>query len=326
MSIEELLEKADIAEYISQYADLKERNGEMWCLSPLTKEKTPSFSVNREKQVFYDFSSGQGGNLIDFIKAYNKCSVAAAVRLLKKYLGVNDKNEQSLRLSSVKVAKAFKHAAPQQKKMICEPLSEDYINRFEFNRDKLSIWNGEGISYETMGKYNVRYDSISNRIVFPIRDFEGNIINISGRTLDKDYKEKGLRKYTYFKSIGTINTLYGWSDNEKDIKEAGYVILFEGAKSVMLACTYGYNNSAAILTSHLNDSQMLFLIKQAIRVVFALDNDVDITKDKNITRLTRYINVEYIRDIHKLLDFKDSPVDKGKEIFEQLLNERRRLK
>ncbi len=111
MSIEELLEKADIAEYISQYADLKERNGEMWCLSPLTKEKTPSFSVNREKQVFYDFSSGQGGNLIDFIKAYNKCSVAAAVRLLKKYLGVNDKNEQSLRLSSVKVAKACDAAA-----------------------------------------------------------------------------------------------------------------------------------------------------------------------------------------------------------------------
>lgn len=326
MSIQELLQRADIVEYISRYTDLKEQNGELWCLSPLTNEKTPSFSVNREKQVFYDFSSGAGGNLISFIQAYNKCSTARAIRILKEYLNIDEAEEPVECLSSAKIAKVFRHTPPQLKNMKCEPISEDYMNRYEFNKDRLKQWNDEGISYDAMERFCVRYDPISNRVVFPIRDYNGNIVNISGRTLDEDYKAKGLRKYTYFKSIGTIDTLYGWSENREEIQKRNQVILFEGAKSVMKALAYGFPNTSAILTSHLNDSQMMFLIKQAVHIVFALDADVDILKDKNIKRLSRYTTVEYIKDAHKLLDLKDAPVDKGKEVFEQLFSGRRRLR
>lgn len=61
MEISELLESVDILDYISQFAEFEEKNGEWWCLSPLRDEKTPSFSVRRETQQFYDFSSGKGG-------------------------------------------------------------------------------------------------------------------------------------------------------------------------------------------------------------------------------------------------------------------------
>lgn len=74
---------------------------------------------------------------------------------------------------------------------------------------------------------------------YPNKDIDGNIISVCGRTLDPDYKEKKIRKYTYFQSIGYLGTIYGLYDNMSAIREQGEVILFEGAKSVMMADGWG---------------------------------------------------------------------------------------
>lgn len=63
MELSELIESVDILEYISQYTEFTEKNGEYWALSPFKDEKTPSFSVRKETNSFYDFSSGIGGNV-----------------------------------------------------------------------------------------------------------------------------------------------------------------------------------------------------------------------------------------------------------------------
>ena len=81
-----------------------------------------------------------------------------------------------------------------------------------------------------------------------------------------------------------------------------------------MADTWGVNNAGAILTSHLNPNQMKLLIGLGCRVVFALDKDVSIREDHNITRLKQFVNVEYIWDGSGLLDEKDSPVDKGPDV------------
>jgi len=72
MEVSDILEAVDIVEYISQYCDLEEKGEELWALSPFKKENTPSFSVNPEKKCWYDFSSGLGGNLLDFVMKYHK--------------------------------------------------------------------------------------------------------------------------------------------------------------------------------------------------------------------------------------------------------------
>ena len=74
MELEEIIEMIDIVEYISQFVELEEKNGEWWGLSPFKDENTPSFSVRKETNNFYDFSSGIGGNVFTFTKYYNKCS------------------------------------------------------------------------------------------------------------------------------------------------------------------------------------------------------------------------------------------------------------
>lgn len=326
MEVDDILEQVDILEYISQYCDFEEKNGEYWALSPFKEEKTPSFSVNTEKQRFYDFSSGAGGNLIHFIRRYNNCGFIEAVNILKKYANITDDSERTIcRLESTKIAKKFKHKSPIAKESKSVVLPPNYMERYEFDKEKLRVWEEEGISFDTMKKFDVCYDSFSNRIVFPIRNYAGDIINVCGRTLEKDFKEKGLRKYTYFKPLGVLDTLYGFSDNKQAIIEKKEIILFEGSKSVMLAHGWGVNNTCAILTSHLNPQQLLFLIKLGIRVVFALDEDIDITEDINIAKLKRYVKIEWVKNRDGLLNSKMAPVDAGFEVWNELYERRTAL-
>ena len=192
------------------------------------------------------------------------------------------------------------------------------MEKYEKRPDKLAVWENEGISRASLDKFQVFYDGFADRLVYPVRDPSGKIINIGARTLDPRWKEKGLKKYCYYYQFGTINTIYGLSENIQDIKKSREIILFEGCKSVLLADTWGIRNTGAILTSHLSQNQMKLLISLGCRVVFALDKDVDIKKDRNIRKLTHYVNVEYIHDTDGLLSEKDAPVDKGKEVFERL--------
>ena len=80
MELSELIESVDILEYVSQYTEFTEKNGEYWALSPFKDEKTPSFSIRKETNSFYDFSSGIGGNLLTFIRYYDIISFSGSNR------------------------------------------------------------------------------------------------------------------------------------------------------------------------------------------------------------------------------------------------------
>lgn len=318
MELSELIESVDILEYISQFTEFTEKNGEYWALSPLKEENTPSFSVRKEENTFYDFSSGIGGSVLTFIRYFNKCSWQEAIEKLKEYAGYKGVVTPHKKLSATEVAKRFAKPkkAPRTSKGVV--LSDDYMDRYEKRDDKLAVWEQEGISRASLDKFQVFYDEFSDRLVYPIRNMDGKIVNIGGRTLDKDWKAKGLRKYTYFKPWGELNTIYGLFENMKNVREKREIILFEGCKSVLMADTWGIHNAGAILTSHLNPNQMKILAQLGFRVVFALDKDVCVREDHNIKRLKQFVKVEYIWDRDDLLDDKDAPVDKGIQTWERL--------
>lgn len=328
MDIAELVSKVDIVDYISQYVDLEERGDEWWGLSPFKQENTPSFSVSPDVGRFYCFSSGKFGDVIEFIQLYHNCSFPRAVKILQEYAGVDGEvtTLNSARLQSTDIAKKFAVKTKTAKQSSGIKLPPDYMNKYEWREDKFATWIDEGISLDALRFFQVRYDAFSDRIVHPIKDIEGNIINVCGRTLDPLYKEHKLRKYTYFKPLGTLNTIYGLSDNMDDIKKKKEIILFEGAKSVMKAYGWGFKNCGAALTSHVNDRQFEILMKLGVRVVFALDADVDIREDRNVMRLKPYTTVEWITDWEDLLQPKDAPVDRGKDIFEHLYRQRIRFR
>lgn len=325
MELEDLIRSIDIVEYISQFVELEQRNQEWWGLSPFKSERTPSFSVRQTPPFFYDYSSGCGGNVFSFVKRYFNCSNREAVEILKKYAGVEGELVAVRdKMAATNVFKRYMKPKNTVKAVKTTVLPENYMERYQKSDEKLAVWRSEGISDASLTRFQVYYDDFSDRLVYPIRNLEGKIVNIGGRTLDPGWKEKKLRKYCYFFGWGRMDTIYGLSENREYIRKEKEIILFEGCKSVLLADTWGIRNTGAILTSHLNGDQMKALAKLGCSVVFALDKDVDVFEDKNIRKLKQYVNVFYIYDKDNLLDEKDSPVDKGEEVFKKLYAARKR--
>lgn len=323
MELSDLIESVNIVEYISQFVELEEKGGEWWGLSCFKEENTPSFSVRESPPCFFDFSSGKSGNIIHFIRCYNHCGFQEAVEILKKYAGVNGDVQPTKRFAAVEVAKKYKGRKKQIKNSQVKTLPDDYMLRYEKNPEKLSVWEAEGISKASLERFQVAYDSFSDRLVYPIRNVSGEIVNVGARTLDPDWKQKKLRKYSYlFSWDGGMNTVFGIAENKEDILSKKEIIIFEGAKSVMIAHSWGVRNCGALLTSHLSQFQMKILAKLGVRVVFALDKEVVIRDDPNIAKLKRYVTTEYIWDRDNLLDEKDSPVDRGVDTFMKLYDGR----
>lgn len=93
----------------------------------------------------------------------------------------------------------------------------------------------------------------------------------------------------------------------------------------MRAAGYGYKNTAAVLTSHLNPYQTRILISLGVRVVFSFDSDVDPREDAEVKKLKHFVPCEWVRNRDHLLDEKMSPVDAGKDIWESLYKRRMRI-
>lgn len=332
IGLEDLIQSVDIVEYIGQFAELERRGREYWCLSPLKGEATPSFSIEPEKQCFCDFSSGKSGGILQFIEAYFKCSKFQAIKKLEEYAGVKGVVINTSKSDAVKVFKKYRVRKTDTKhESKTKVMPERIMDKYIMDVDELKFWIDEGISEDVLREYGVRYDPITDRIVYPIRNIQGEIVNVGARTLDPDYKAKGLRKYSYLQGWnGGMEVIYGLYENVQAVKKAGYLILFEGAKSVLKCASWGIRNTGAILTSHLNPNQMRILLSTCclnnVAVIFALDKDINIADDKNIKKLTKYINVYYLQDTDDLLEEKDSPVDKGLEVFKTLCRNKKRLR
>lgn len=326
MDIQELVQKADLLDYVGRYVEMNRDGGEWFGVCPFHGDTDPSFSISESNPlVYYCFGCGVSGNILHFIRGYHKVGFSKAIELLKEFVGYTGEINGN---GSSDVMRIFRQFQPKKKEEVPEHivLAEDFMRRYDTYAPQLELWTEEGISNEAMQRFDVAFDWRNERIVFPIRDNDGNIISVSGRTVDPDWKKKQLRKYSYYNKIRGVDLLYGLYENQKEIANKKQVIVFEGAKSVMKAYGYGYDNCVALLTSHLNDWQLKILIKLGCEVVFALDKGVDVKADKNITRLRQFCPVYYIKDRSGMLNDKDSPVDKGREVFDSLFGEKRRLK
>lgn len=325
MDLEELLGRIDIVDYVSQYVELIFKNGEYWGHSPFNdKDMNPSFSVNKEKQVYMDFSSGKSGDILGFIQEYHKCSFKEAINKIKEFLNVSEDEIFIETPEIIKTLRKYKNFPKCKKNTERKTLSPSYMNNY--SKEPIKLWLDEGISQEVMDRYNVRYDRTKDAICFPIYDTCGNMINVKGRNVMPLWKELGISKYFYYFKLGTLNYFWGLNFKIDIIKACREAIIFEGEKSVMKMDGWGIENSVALCNGALTDEQLILLIKLGVNVVFALDKDKDPTKDNNIKKLTRYCMVEYIKDTQNLLGEKDSPCDKGLEVWQTLYKERRRLK
>lgn len=237
--------------------------------------------------------------------------------------------------------------------------NENILNYFDGNTFYKG-WIDEGISTEAMRKYEIKWYELEKYIIIPHRDINGKLLGIRRRSLKpEDSNNKYMPLYmgdqlNFEHSLGM--NLYGLFQNKDAIREQRRVILVEGEKSVLLGSTYydlgeGKNNNVTVATCGFNvsDYQIELLSSLGVKeVVLAFDKDFDPSKisklpkdseeykafikyrkkitsigEKISAKMHGEVNVSIIWDTYGLLQEKDSPFDKGKDILEMLLERRK---
>ena len=215
-------------------------------------------------------------------------------------------------------------------------LDKKIIDGFSFNLQGLKPWIAEGISIDTLKKYNIRYDQVANAIIIPNLNHEGELVGIRGRFFNKDAiaKYMPIRYNGVFLSHPTGKYLYGFYENEEIIRKKRVAIIFEGEKSVMKMDTLFPDFCVALSTSgkKITLEQQSALIKLNLHeVVLAYDKDYTNAEERKeklkeyeqvIKMIEPYCKTSIIMDYNDYLGYKDSPIDRGREIFEKLMKER----
>lgn len=201
-----------------------------------------------------------------------------------------------------------------------ESVLEGYINfpHQKFLDDNLSI--------ESQIKFQISYDIHNQRILIPIRDVDGNLVTIKGRTIYDDWKERGIMKYVAYYPYVASQVLYGYYENYWDIIMHQEVILVESEKAVIQADSYSVNNVLALSKRTISDEQLYKIIQLNADVVLALDKDVALDELKGLAQEFQGLcSVYAIYDTKNLLGTKDSPFDRGNIVWDQLYKDKIQL-
>ena len=349
--IEDVLIANDIVDVVSNYVSLKKKGRNYFGLCPFHNEKTPSFSVSQEKQIFHCFGCKKGGNSIHFVQLVENISFFEALKILAEKAsikipdrrGYNDPNASLKDKMKAVNEDATKYFQTELLKPTAK-IAQDYINKRKINIDTLKTFR---IGYSKMGLYKYlkdkgyddkeiletglvykrddgKYiDRFRDRLMFPITDITGTVIAFGGRILDD--KEK-MAKYinsnenlVYSKG----NHLYALNIAKRYGQEQ--LILTEGYMDTISLYQRGVKNVVASLGTALTERQAKLISRTTKQVVIAYDSDSsgqDATlRGLDILNKTGTLNKSGIDlRILELEDAKDPDeyiVKFGKDMFEK---------
>lgn len=327
--LQEINASVDLLEYVSQTIDMERRGNDYFGKCPLHIDNTPSFSITPAKNSYYCFSCGKSGGIIGFLMDYEGLKFEDAV--YKAATLANMDMSTMCRSQTMSFLKRIR-------KMIIGDKKETYQHKFldiseieKYSKEEVTEWLDEGIEQEVMDLFGVRVDNWNNRIVYPVYDADSNLINIKARTRYPNYKQMKIPKYINYFKIGVMDYFQGLNVTLPFIQEKNEIIIFESFKSVMKAYGWMYKNCVSAEKHTLTDEQIKLLVKMHVNIVFAYDADInywqhDVKKD--IDKLKRVTNVYVIEDNNLLLggsESKNAPVDKGKEVWDELYLSRKKI-
>ena len=300
--IEEVRSRNDIVDLISSYVPLKRKGSSYFGLCPFHNEKSPSFSVSRDKQMYYCFGCGAGGNVFTFIMEYENFTFPEAVRYLAERAGM-ELPEQELSAE----AKQQADAKAQLKEMNKMAANYFYILLHRKKKKKgLAYLTRRGITGETIKKFGLGYadiyqddlyrflkskgfsdeelkdsalvtidearggsDKFWNRVMFPIQDVNSRVIGFGGRVMgDGSPKYLNSRETKLFdKSRNLYGLNFARSSREK------FIILCEGYMDVISMHQAGFTNAVAALGTAFTEGHGMLLKRYTNEVILSFDSD-----------------------------------------------------
>lgn len=223
-------------------------------------------------------------------------------------------------------------------------VKEVQIEQVTYNKNVLDVfqnlylkeWLDEGITKEAMDAFNVRYWLKEDQVIIPHYDINGELVGIRSRNMRSTLVNMGMKYIpTLVQKIryrhNTSLNLYGLNVSKNAIKKTKRAILFEGEKSCMKSYSYYGEDSiaCAVCGSNIFKTQINYLLNLGVsEVVIAFDKQYENNNERGrylmnliqiASTLTPYMTTYILIDKDNLLDYKDSPVDKGKEVFEKLM-------
>ncbi|WP_297427032.1 DNA primase [Clostridium sp.] len=300
--IENIKQQNDIVDIISENVRLKKSGRNYMGLCPFHNDKSPSFSVSSEKQIYKCFSCGEAGNVLTFVMKYKKLTFVEAAKYLadKANIPLEMKSQENNQISrkkellyKINVEAARYYFANLQKDKVAKEyflkrgVKEETIKRFGLGYSSDS-WHGvmnylrskgykndllleAGLVSKNEKTGNV-YDKFRNRVMFPVFDARGKVIGFGGRVLDNS-KPKYLNSPETMIFQKGIN-LYGLNFAIKNRLQEDYIIIVEGYMDLIALHQYGITNAVASLGTALTVNQVRLLKRYVNKVIISYDADL----------------------------------------------------
>ncbi len=300
--IEEVRQRNDIVDVISQYVSLKKKGSSYFGLCPFHNEKSPSFSVSRDKQMYYCFGCGAGGNLYTFLMEYENYSFPEAVQQLAQQAGIElPAMEES---GEIRTERNYMNALLEIQKQAAgyyyyQLKSEGGLRGREYLAGRQLSWETVqkfGLGYSGRGGNNLyrylkkkgyadellrdsglfqvdgkqgMYDKFWNRVIFPIADVQNRVIGFGGRVMG-DGKPKYLNS-PETKIFDKSRNLYGLNRARSSRKKN--LIICEGYMDVIAMHQAGFTNAVASLGTALTMGHASLLKRYTKEVLMIYDSD-----------------------------------------------------
>ena len=303
--VEKVRQSSEIIELIGQYTVLKNTGRNMMgiCPFPDHKEKSPSFSVSGDKQLYHCFGCGKSGNIFTFLRDHQGLSFPESIEYLAKRSGIPlpEKSDPSHKknTSGVDLKKLNAYCRDQYLKQL-KSLPEDhparkYLATRKFSPELLEIfqigyapdgWDfissslkAKGYKFKDISELGLfkskdgqsYYDVFRHRIIFPILSITGDVLGFGGRVVD-DSKPKYLNspETPVFKKS---QTFYGLHETAKEIRKEDYAIVVEGYTDLMALYQYGFKNIVATLGTALTEDHARIMRRYTENVITLFDGD-----------------------------------------------------
>ena len=215
--LREINDNADLLAYAQQTMELEQRGNDYFAHCPLHQDKTPSLSFTPAKNSYYCFSCGRSGGMIGFLIDFEGLDFDSAVE--KASVLANVDMSKMCQSRTISMLKRWRTALmPKIEVVKHEIIPKKELEKFS-KTEKATEWISEGIKPDVLDLFGIRIDTYGNRIVYPVYDIDGNLINIKGRTRYANYKALKLAKYMNYYKVGTMDYFQGLEITLPSIKE-----------------------------------------------------------------------------------------------------------
>ena len=310
-TIEQIFSVSRIEEIVGEYVQLKRAGANLKGLSPFVSEKTPSFIVSPSKQIFKDFSSGKGGDVVTFLKEIENFSYPEAIRYLGKRYNIEVKEEQRELSDSEKEKETVKEQLYKIHEVANDFFQDQLCNSEEGRAIGFSYFKERQLRYDIIKKFQLGYspekknsftefalekgytkeileksglsifpensssgiDRFRDRVIFPIHSFSGRVLGFGARILKNNVKTAKYLNSPETEIYHKSNILYGLNQSKQAISRKNLCLLVEGYMDVVSLHQSGIENVVASSGTSLTTEQIKLIKRLTDNVTILFDGD-----------------------------------------------------